>query len=196
MSDSIRNKITKAQKGDSTAIAEIVHEFSELIHQECQKFGIDQHPDWSHSDQSQEVLIRVLAKIGQFSEVDSENPRAALEQWLRITTRNWLNNLERYRKAKKRFPEEGLETFSKHGDSSIGTTESVETASAIVTRKEEIERVQKAMLEHLTGEQRQIMELRVVEGLTLAQIAERLPLSIDQIRYRFEQSMELIKRHI
>ena len=196
MSDSFAVTVISAQQGDSEACGWVVQEFSGLIQHECSKYGLRQHPDWSQSDLYQEAVIHVLSRIEQFRGVDQPEPRAALEQWIRVTTRNWLSNLERHRKAKKRFPAE-VETNDRGNVQPLGELKGqIKTASSILNRKEQSEQLQATMLDCLDDQQREVLKLRVVEGMTIKEISDQLSLSYDQVRYRYEQALETIQRHL
>ena len=197
VSDSFVATVINAQQGDSDAREWVVQEFSGLIQHECSKYGLRQHPDWSQSDLYQEAVIHVLSGIEQFRGVDQAEPRAALEQWIRVATRNWMSNLARSRTAKKRFPKNGFETVdygNAQGQKDLqGQTK---TASSIFVHEEEFDRLELAMRDHLSEEQREVLLLRVVEGFTLKEISEHLQLSYEQVRYRYEKSLEKIQRHL
>jgi len=197
MLNSLAATIRDAQQGDSAACEAIVREFSGLIQHECSKYGLRQHPDWSQSDLYQEAVIHVLSRISQFHGVDQPEPRPALEQWIRVATKNWLSNLERNRKAKKRFPDAELETLE-YRDGKLGhdLKDPTKTASSIFSRQEEFERLHSAMCDFLNDEQREVLRLRVVDGMTIKGISEHLGLTYDQVRYRYEQSLDEMQRHL
>ncbi len=196
MSETFQAIIRDAQKGDASSIETIVAEFTKLIQQECMKYGLLQHPDWSHSDLSQEVLIHVLSQIRQFRGTDTDDPRAAFEQWLRVTTKNFLSNLQRRRKAKKRFPETGFKNNDGSGQPNHDLQDHAKTASSIFFHKEDFERLHNAIQNCLDGTEQEILMLRAVEGLTLKEISERLQLTYDQVRYKYETSLSQVQRHL
>ena len=196
MSEPLRAVIIDAQNGESWAVERIVAEFSDLIRQECSKYGLWQHPEWSHADLYQEAMVHVLGRIGQFSGIDSAQPRAAFEQWVRVTTKNWLSNSERFRTAKKRYPENG---FTKNDGSKMpydDVPNAAKTASSIFARDEEADRLREAMEEHLDGQEKEVLLLRVAEGLSLKEISSRLSLSYDQVRYKYEKSLAELQKHL
>ena len=189
-----RAMIRNAQKGCPDSIELLVHEFSEVIQQESFKYGLLQHPDWSHSDLSQEVLIHVLAQIGQFRGVDEDDPVSVFEQWIRVTTRNFLSNLQRRRNAKKRFPDTGMETIDGSSQRYNELQDPAKTASSIFSNKEEFGRLQDVIRERLDETQQEILTRRV-EGLTLAEISEQMGITFDQVRYRYEKALAEVKRY-
>ena len=145
---------------------------------------------------NQEVLFHVLTQIDQFKSVDSEKPGAAFEQWIRVTTKNFLNNLNRRRKAKKRFPDAPIRGLDDTSQPKIVLQNPPKTASSIFVHDEEAMRLQAAMKQCLDDQGRQVLSLRVVEGLSLKEISERLSLSYDQVRYKFDKSLATLQKQL
>lgn len=192
MSVPIGETIRQAQNGHETAIEQLIARFGFIIEKECEKFGHRDHPEWTHSDSQQEALIHVLTHIDQFRSTDASNPGAAFEQWVRMTTRNFLRNLERDRKAKKRHPETGINSYDDDAAQSDGLRVASKTPSSIFARDEESIRI-RAALDRLPQDHQEVLRLRVIEGLSLKQISSQLSLTYDQVRYKYNQSLSQIQ---
>ena len=189
----LREILRGAQAGDAEAIETLVMRFSGLIQRECAKYGIWQHPDWSHSDLIQEVVFRVWTKIDQFKGTEHEHASAMFDQWVRITSQSVLKNLHRSRTAKKRNPENQIQQIDE-SNQVFAQKNRDQTASAIYSTKEQVERLNTAMDQCLNDECQNIVNLRVVEGLSLKEIAERLSMTYEQVRYKFKTSLETLEK--
>ncbi|QEG21559.1 RNA polymerase sigma factor [Mariniblastus fucicola] len=196
MPDSFRSTIVNAQKGESSAVELIVAEFSDLIQRECSRYGLRQHPELSHADLYQETLVHVLRQINHFSQAEASEPRAAFEQWVRVTTRNRLSNLERHRNARKRFPANGFRKNDGAGTPPNEFRGTSKTASSIFENDEKHVRLKRAMNSRIDKRGKEVLLLRVVEGLTLKQIAICMSLSYDQVRYSYDQSLAELQKHL
>ena len=189
----LRELLRGAQEGDAIAIETLVSRFSGLIQRECAKYGIWQHPDWSHSDLLQEIIFRVWTKIGQFKGTEHEQASAMFDQWVRTTAQSVLKNLHRSRTAKKRKPEGQIKSIDEATQNFIGQRHA-QTASSIFATKEEVGRLNVAMDKCLDVECQEILNLRVVEGLSLKEIFQRLSMTYELVRYKFKTSLETLEK--
>ncbi len=178
--------IKGAQAGDSASVELLVNRFTPLIETECRRFRLFQHPDWSHSDLFQEVCLQLWTKIGQFQGVEHGQTTVVFEQWLRKTAHSVLTNTLRHQTAKKRMPEGGHRPLEDAARNPARDHHRERTASSVIAGQEEAQRIQAAMENHLDEQTRQILKLRIVEGLSMREIAARLSLTYDQTRYRFQ----------
>ena len=191
----LNDVIRQAQEGDPDAMEVLVKRFGRSIESECDKYGIWQNPELSHSDLYQEVVVRVWTKIDQFNGIKEKNTELIFDQWIRKTAKSVLSNLNRHRNAKKRNPQEAKLPFDDAAQQKFRNKETDKTASSIYRVNEDIERLNDVMDQHLDDEAKEILNLRVVEGLSLKQISERLKLTYDQVRYKYQISLaELEKR--
>lgn len=190
----LKTVLEKAQQGDVASLEYVISEFSSSIDEECSKFGLWQLPDWSHSDLNQEVVIRVVAKLNLFQNLDSENLRASLDRWIRVTSRNVVKNLLRDQTIPSRKPKQPINEFDEQTLTYHRNRN--RSASSIFMRDEEAVVVQTAIAECLDQEGAIILNLRIVEGLSLRQISGRLELSYDQVRYKFERSLAILKQRL
>ncbi len=186
--------IPRALQNDEAAIGEIVAEYSPLIEYECARLGIWNHPDWSQSDLSQEVTFRVWSKLDQFRGLDSENPHAVFEQWIRVTAKSVIQNLGLRLSRKKRTPENGLAVYDEATNAYFRNSD--RTPSSIAKRNEEVTRIQEAMASVLDMRQQEILNLRIVEGMSLTEISDRLSIDYDHVRYQFRTALAKLERRL
>jgi len=187
--------IRDVQSGDIIAVEALVSRFSGAIRQECAKYGLRGHADWSQSDLMQEVLLRVWTKIHQFKGGENdEQIAAAFESWIRKTARSTLSNLQRSRKALKRKPDQPTQSFEEVGHQYGILREHPAGPSSIYVRNEEAERVRAAMDQYLDDQTREIIRRHVVDGQTLKHISEQMSLTYDQVRNSFQAAQALIAK--
>ena len=183
--------IRKAQRGDLNALRDLVLLYEPLIRSECSCFGLWQFPEWSHSDLSQEVTMRVLTRLDQFRGADQKNPKALFQSWLRVVAQNTVRNILRRQSNTFNSPGGPIESLVEEMMRSGGKR--ISTASSIVSRQEQQQRIRRILLNRLDDECREVLRLRIVEGHTYQMIAEQLNLSLDQVRYRFESSLKRLR---
>lgn len=189
--NSFAELISKAQRGELSALRELVDSHADLIRSECAHFGLWQFPEWSHSDLSQEVAMRVLTRLDQFRGSKEKNSRALFRNWLRVVTRNTVKNILRRQGNTLNSPGGPIESLVEEMIRSGGNR--VSTASSIISRQEQHQQIKKAMHQCLDEECREVLRLRVIEGQTYESISQTLNLSLDQVRYRFESSLKRLK---
>lgn len=185
--------LENATKGDRQAVDAIVAQFSGVIDRECKKFGYWAEPDWSHSDMVQDVFLRVWSRLDQFHGSNSIDLRTALVAWLKKTTKSVLVNVHRDRCAKKRKPELPPTPFNEETQVFVSQHGLSNSPSSIFTRKENASQLNNALLSQLDPESKQILMMKVVDGVSFKEIAEQLELTYDQVRYRYDSSLRSLE---
>lgn len=187
--------IREARKGDASAVEALVTQFSGVIRQECTRYGLSDHPDLSHSDLVQEVLLRVWTKIHQFEGGGSDEQTAiALESWIRKTARSTLSNLYRGREAAKRKPDRPLQPFDEGGPQYGANRPHQAGPSSVFIKVEETKRLRAAMDHCLDAQTREIVNRHVVEGQSFKDISEQMSLKYDQVRSAFHTAHALLAK--
>lgn len=187
--ESFDRLIEAAQRGELNALRELVLRYEYIVKKECQKFRLWQFPEWTHSDLSQEVMMHVLTRLDQFR--GGDNTEAAFKGWLRRIAFNTVTNLIRHRNNTINSPDGPIESLV--GEIMGTDSKNGATASSIVSKAEQYQLIQDIIFQQLNEECREILRLRIVEGLTFDAIGKRLNLSIDQVRYRYESSLARLK---
>lgn len=70
------------------------------------------------------------------------------------------------------------------------------TASSIIADQEQHRLINVILSTTLDDVSRKIVTLRIHEALTWQEIADQLDVTIDQVRYRFEISLDKLKKHL
>ena len=188
--------LVKARQGDAPAIEALVSKFSPLIEQESAKFGILQQPELSHSDLFQEVALRVWTRIDQFNGVADGNSEVVFEQWVRSTARSVLNNLVRAGKTRKRSPPTRLQSLDEANIALAENKNHNKTASSIFALNEEVDRLHQTIEKYLDPISREILKLRIIDGLSIKDISQRLSLTYEQVRYNYHKSLAELERRL
>jgi RNA polymerase sigma-70 factor (ECF subfamily) len=185
--------LRKAQQADPEALGCLIAYFTPLVRTECFAFVLRGGQELSHSDLSQEVLLRLWTRLRQFRGVDDDEVCMAMfKRWLRTTTRNLVSNLIAKRKAGRRRCLEPNRSLNTGDDSQWLIDEKCETPSRIASGAEQGDRLRAAIagLEH---EQRRLIELSFFDGLSLRQAASQLQLTYEQARTRFARAIAQLK---
>lgn len=192
----LRELLNAANAGDPDAIEKLFVTILPVIQNACGRYETNQHPDWSVSDLIQEVSLRVLLKLDKFDYNHAEDPRPQFEQWLRVTTKNVLLNLQRNQKTQRKFGQRPNRQLDESLVAVARSEHTDRTASSILSQIEQEQRLLKLIEEELSVEEKQVLLLRITEGQSLRKISQDLSLSYDQVRYRFESSLSKLQQHL
>lgn len=187
--------IQQAQEGDDAAFQYLMKIYFGLLRQECEQYGLNDHVDLSYSDCMQEILTQVWIKMPQFQGVEGEEDnKRVFEAWLRQVARSVVISLHRKRSAQKRKPAEEIQPYDEMMPTDAAPQDSPPTASSIFIRNENCERVRMAMDHCLDDLSREIVRLYIVDGLSFKEIADKISLSTNQVRYLFNKSCAVMER--
>ena len=89
-----------------------------------------------------------------------------------------------------------MEEFDEATKTFVANRDRQQSVSSIFMKDEEIELLFQAMDECLDENGQKILMLRVVDGLSIRQIAEQLRLTYDQVRYKFEMSVSKLQQKL
>jgi RNA polymerase sigma factor (sigma-70 family) len=183
MSD-LQSKLNQALEGDQQAVEQIIREFGWVVDQECRRFCLAAPADLSVSDARQEIWLKIWSRLDGFEPADPDFARPQFANWIRTLSNRVILGLIEKRNAKRRSPE-----------GRIFSLENVEleahdrTASSIVNDEEQREKLHDAIESLSSAESKKIVVMCFHEGLSLRQIAGRLSISYDQVRYRFHAAL-------
>lgn len=207
-SDGFRNLLVRAQQGDRAAIDALLEVIRPWLWRTARGFADPERPDESTADLAQAAWLRAWQSLGQFQgpgegETGDAQTLAMFRAWvLQIVRRLGMNNV-RDRQAEHRRPPGRLERLdaalpgsstASWGHSQPETAEP--SPSAHAEAAERAERVRAALNRLDDHEDRQIVHLRFVEGLSLRQIAARLSRNHEHVRQRFHAALRLLERDL
>lgn len=149
-------------------------------------------------DPADVVQQSLLASVERFAQFEGETP-AELQRWLVAIVRNEAKNLLRYWHQDKRLVAAedavaGSRAIKPTDDGASTRLPAGEPSpSRLVAAREEASRML-ATLDRLPSEQRTILTLRHFEGLSHAEIAERLGRTPDAIRQAWVRALRSLRR--
>lgn len=202
-SGGLQDLVDRARAGDPEAVAELLEVLRPRIRHIAHQFTSPEQGDSSTSDFVQEAWLRAWERLEQFrGGADDAETRAMLHSWIDQIVRRLGLNAVRDRQAKKRKPD-GKKILSL-GQVPPGQSDRQEPAlmardpspSSIVRSDEHAEMVRRAIDELPEAEDRSVVRLRFIEGLSLREIARRTSLTYEQVRGRYQRAMEAIERRL
>lgn len=149
-------------------------------------------------DPADVVQQSLLASVERFEQFEGDTP-AELQRWLVAIVRNEAKNLLRYWHQDKRLVAAedavaGSRAIKPADDGASARLPAGEPSpSRVVAAREEASRML-AVLDRLPAEQRAILALRHFEGLSHAEIAERLGRTPDAIRQAWVRALRSLRR--
>jgi RNA polymerase sigma factor (sigma-70 family) len=205
--DGLHNLIMQAQQGDRAATDALLEVIRPWLWRAAHGFADPERPDESTADLAQAAWLRVWESLGQFrgpgdGETGEAQTLAMFRAWVLQIVRRLGMNAVRDRQAEHRRPPGRLQRLdaAPAGDSTTAWGRDLPHAadpspSARVEADEQAERIRTA-LDRLDDEDRQIVRLRFLEGMSLRQIATRLGRNHEHVRRRFHAALRLLEREL
>lgn len=184
-------RLKQAQMGDLSSLEHLVHEFGWVVDQECRRVLLGATADLSVSDLRQETWLKICRKLDRFDPFDLGFARPQFANWLRTLSRRVALELIQKRDAKCRKPDEKVVSLGV-----LDPKGNVKTASSILKEGEQLAELHNAINSLSSVDLRQVITLCFFDELSLKQIAERLELSYDQVRYRFHSAIRELEESI
>jgi RNA polymerase sigma-70 factor (ECF subfamily) len=161
-------RIRAAQAGDLIALDELLEAMLPWVGRLCGSIALDSGPD-----AAQETMIQVLRDLKGLREPD------ALRGWVRrIATREAIRHAERARR----------EPSVAHLEQTLADPEPSSNLNPLLAR--DVQRV----LEELSPDQRAILVLRDLEGLSEAETADLLQVARGTIKSRLHRAREAFRK--
>ena len=167
----------------------------------ARRYADPAHATESASDLVQEASLRAWQKIDQFAGGPGhEEALAKFRIWMGQIVHRLGLNAQRDRKAQKRLPAGRrilpLSAGSKSGVPRVTAVSAGPSPSVRVQVSEEATRVRAALQRIASDGDREVVRLRIFEGLTLEETARRLGLSVDQVPGRFQACLRILEREL
>jgi RNA polymerase sigma-70 factor, ECF subfamily len=196
--------LRQAQSGDRAAMDRVITLLRPYLEQVAARYADPDRASASASDLVQDACLRAWEKIDQFhGGTNDEQTLALFRSWVgQIVQRLGLND-RRDRKAQRRTPALPLvrldnpgagESTARGGGADPADREPTPSMNL---RTDEQARLVQAALERIADEtDRAVLRLRFFDGLSLREIAERLTLSYNKVRERYQVGLEQLEREL
>ena len=196
--------VRQAQEGDRGAMDRVLEILQPHLERLARPYADPARPAESTSDLMQESCLRAWLRLGTFQGSDNDEETFAMFRgWIGQIVRRLGVGAQRARNSQRRAPPKKIVSLDAPKGGKTTTSGGALDApapgrspSSYLRFDEATERVREA-LDQLPGEiEASIVRLYFFDGLNLAQIAERLDLSYDQVRDRYWASMERLERDL
>jgi len=176
--------IQRCADGDETACAEVVSEHQRMVIQLAMNLLGDRD---EALDLSQEVFLRVFRTIHRF------RGQSSLRTWIYRIAVNQARNRHRFWRRRHRADQVSLDQhIATHGDF-VSTGES--TPDRVLAQKELATRLQRA-LDSLPFDQRSVVVLREVDGLSYEEIAYSLGVAVGTVKSRLTRARQALRAEL
>ncbi len=173
--------IQRCAAGDDSAFAELVAEHQRMVVQLAMNLLGDRD---EALDLSQDVFIRVFRTIGQF------RGQSALRTWIYRIAVNQARNRHRFWRRRRRSDQVSLDAHVEaHGDFQCGAESGPDR---ILAQKELAARLKDA-LDALPFDQRTVVVLREVDGLSYDEIAFSLGVAVGTVKSRLTRARQTLR---
>ena len=170
-----RGVLERIAAGDESAVAECIDQFSGLVWSLARRFS---QSAADAEDASQEIFLEIWKSAGRY--------KAAMgSEAVFITTIARRRLIDRLRSQKRRPP---LEEFD---ETALPDTNSPDAVPVAMTR--EVEAAQ-AALAALPAEQREVLLLGIVEGMTHSEIATRTGKPLGTVKTHMRRGLDKVRR--
>ena len=173
--------IERCAAGDEVAFAELVSEHQRMVVQLALNLLGDRD---EALDLSQEVFLRVFRTIGRF------RGQSTLKTWIYRIAVNQTRNRHRFWRRRHRADQVSLEAHvAAHGDFLSGA----ESGPDRVLAQKELAARLKSALDGLPFDQRTVIVLREVDGLSYEEIAYSLGVAVGTVKSRLTRARQSLR---
>jgi RNA polymerase sigma-70 factor, ECF subfamily len=176
--------VQRCASGDEAACAEIVSEHHRMVMQLAMNLLGDRD---EALDLSQEVFLRVFRTIHRF------RCQSSLRTWIYRIAVNQARNRHRFWRRRRRADQVSLDQHvAKHGEL---VSDGELTPDRVLAQKELADRLQRAF-DHLPFDQRTVVILREIDGLSYEEIAYSLGLAVGTVKSRLTRGRQALREEL
>jgi RNA polymerase sigma-70 factor, ECF subfamily len=181
--------IKKIKKGDKESFGEIINKYKKVVYNHARSFLRDAH---EAEDAAQEIFINIYNNIKKF------RGDAKLSTWIyRITVNTCKNRLKQMKRLKSRIAdeiyEEGDEDLEK-AVTNIREKEEKEPDSLLASKTLRVSIFKR--MDELTEEQKNVIMLRDIDGLSYEEIADVMKLSVSAVKSKLFRARENLREKL
>jgi RNA polymerase sigma-70 factor, ECF subfamily len=183
LADSQAALVRRCAEGDEQACASLVNEYQRMVYQLAHHL-LGDHDD--ALDVSQEVFLRVFRTVHRF------RGQSQLRTWIYRIVINQARNRQRWWRRRQRANQISLDAHvAVHGDPPARSD--ALSPERMLARKELGTRLQSA-LAALPFDQRTIVVLREIDGLSYDEIADSLGVTLGTVKSRLTRGRQTLRR--
>jgi RNA polymerase sigma-70 factor (ECF subfamily) len=171
-SEELADQVRAARRGDRTAFASLYRDFAPLVH----GILLVSVPPAEAEDLAHDVFLRAMRKLGTLRDPGSFGP------WISTLARHAATDFHRRRRGTEPLADD------------LPAPPSGPDADAAAARRAATQAL--AAIRALPDAYRETLILRLVEGLTGPQIAERTGMTPGSVRVNLHRGMKLLRRHL
>jgi RNA polymerase sigma-70 factor (ECF subfamily) len=176
--------VRRAGEGEEEACGQIVAEHQRMVFQLAMNLLGERE---EALDLSQEVFLRVFRTIGRF------RGQSSLRTWIYRIAVNQARNRHRFWRRHRRTDQVSLDQHvARHGEFLSGGES---TPDRMLARKELADRLQRA-LGHLPFDQRTVVILREIDGLSYEEIAYSLGVAVGTVKSRLTRGRQALRAEL
>jgi RNA polymerase sigma-70 factor (ECF subfamily) len=181
--------IEKVKRGESKYFAEIITKYKKVVFGHAYNFLRNKE---EAEDAAQEIFVSVYNNLKNFRG-DSK-----LSTWIyRITVNTCKNRLKQLQRARGQMAEESYEEGAEEKPSLVdGLKEKEEKEPDKSYASEEVRKTVYKRIDELTGEQRQVIMMRDVEGLSYEEIGQVLRISVSAVKSKLFRARENLREKL
>ncbi|MDQ3069510.1 MAG: sigma-70 family RNA polymerase sigma factor [Acidobacteriota bacterium] len=177
--------IQRCAAGDEDACTELVSAHERMVYQ------LSLHLLGDHNealDLSQEVFLRIFRTIRSF------RGQSALRTWIYRIVVNQASNRQRWWRRRRRAQQVSFEAHVElHGD--LPATGQLDSPEAVLGQKELAGRL-RAALDRLPFDQKTVIVLREIDGLSYEEIAFSLNVAVGTVKSRLARAREQLRAQL
>jgi RNA polymerase sigma-70 factor (ECF subfamily) len=180
--------VERCRQGDARAFAQLVSMHERMVYSLAARLLGDCE---EAKDLSQEVFLQVYRTIGRFE------GRSSVKTWIYRIVVNQCHNRRRWWMRRKRDQARAIEDLTARDEAQLAASQSQSEKDPFgdLERRERARRVQDA-LAAISFDQRAILVLREVEGLSCEEIGQALSLPVGTVKSRLARGREALRQRL
>lgn len=174
--------VQECAAGEEQACTRLVTDHQRMVYQLALHLLGDQQ---EALDLSQEVFLRVFRTLGQF------RGQSSLRTWIYRIVVNQASNRQRWWRRRRRSQQVALDEYTA-GQGELKESRAFAMPDQVLQQREVSERVWRA-LNGLPFDQRAVIVLREIDGLTYEEIASSLDVAVGTVKSRLARARESLR---
>lgn len=175
--------VEACRRGDTQAFARLVGLHERMVYNlACRLLGDPEEA----KDLAQDVFLQVYRTIGRFE------GRSSVKTWIYRIVVNQCHNRQRWWRRRRREQMRPIDDLTSHEEAKLADSSQASDPLQDLARREKARRVQ-AALDAIAFDQRAVLVLREVDGLSCEEIAQALSLPVGTVKSRLSRGREALR---